>query len=129
MDQITYIIKGDPTALKRPRIGRDHIYDPQATLKLVLGLELQRQHGERRKYEGPLAFDIIFFMRIPTKSPKSIHKKYHMYRPDASNLLKLYEDVATGILYHDDCLIAQISATKIYDINPRVEFTITELRK
>ena len=51
----------------------------------------------------------------------------HYSRPDLSNLIKFIEDVATGILYKDDCIIAELVSYKHYDTNPRTEFMITPL--
>ncbi len=129
MALLTYVIQGDPIALNRARVGRNtcKMFDPQKQIKLLIGIELQRQHGERPLYTGPLKFDITFFMRLSNQLKKK-PPYYHIFKPDSSNMIKMYEDVCTGILYHDDCLIAAISAQKVYDLNPRVEFTITELR-
>ena len=68
--------------------------------------------------------------------PKSNKKKlatyggtYHHIKPDLSNMLKFTEDVAQSIIYADDCIIAEISAKKIYDHNPRTEFFFTQLKQ
>ncbi len=53
--------------------------------------------------------------------------KYHRNKPDISNLIKFYEDIGTGILYRDDCIIAYEVARKCYDDSPRTEFVITEI--
>lgn len=129
MVPIIYVIKGDPIALNRARVGRNicKMYDPQKQTKLILGIELQRQHGDRPLYTGPLKFDITFFMRLSNQMKKK-PPHFHTFKPDSSNMIKLYEDICTGILYHDDSLIASISAQKVYSLDPRVEFTITELR-
>ena len=67
-------------------------------------------------------------MRIPVR-PKKYQKPmgWHVYKPDVSNLLKFIEDTCTGILFHDDCIIASVLACKRYDIEPRTELIITEL--
>lgn len=32
-----------------------------------------------------------------------------------------------GIIYREDCIVAKITARKIYDENPRTEFTFEEI--
>jgi Holliday junction resolvase RusA-like endonuclease len=61
--------------------------------------------------------------------PKTRKKKnlFHISRPDLSNMIKFYEDVAQGILFSDDSKIAKITATKVYDEMPRVEIIITNV--
>lgn len=126
-----YVIKGDPTPLARARAGNRRVWDSQKQEKLVAGINLKHQHGSLPFYEGPLHLDVTFFMKIPEqisirKRETYLHK-YHVYKPDTSNLLKFIEDISTGVLYNDDCLIASISTKKVYDSNPRTEFIITKL--
>ena len=123
-----YTIPGDPIALNRARMGSaGRMYDPQKGTKLAIGIYLQNQHEGLPYYEGPLHFNITFFMYIP-KGMKKNTPHYHCKKPDVDNLAKMYIDIGTGILYQDDNIIAQISGLKIYDENPRVEFFITELK-
>ena len=123
----TYTITGDPVALARARHAEHRVYDSQKQLKLVVGLQFVNQHGDKQKFSGPVLLDIKFFMALPQKFPLSLPGSYHPYRPDLSNLIKWIEDVATGIIYKDDCIIAQINSQKLYDRNPRTEVTITSL--
>ena len=126
---VTYIIKGDPIALARARHYNRRVYDSQKNEKLVLGITLRNQHAERPQFIGPLQLDITFFMPIAKSRAKqraTLLDSYHFYTPDLSNLIKFVEDLATSILYPDDCLIAKIIAKKIYG-DPRTEFTITKL--
>jgi Holliday junction resolvase RusA-like endonuclease len=121
---VVYVIEGDPIPLARSRHVNYHVYDSQKKQKLISGLSLRDQHGERDLYEGPIHMDVTFFMRQAVKTPQS---GLHFYKPDLSNLLKFVEDVCTKVIYYDDCLIASISAKKVYSTNPRTEFTIREL--
>lgn len=126
-----YVIPGDPTALARARYGQRKVYDSQKQLKLIAGLSLVEQHRGLEMFIGPLHLDVTFFMGTPSKmnaaKRKSLDSTYHVYRPDLSNLLKFIEDIATGILYRDDSLIASISCKKIYDELPRTEFILTQI--
>ena len=49
-------------------------------------------------------------------------------KPDASNYLKLVEDALTGIVWEDDNLIADVSCSKYYSDDPRIEVTVTEAK-
>ena len=75
--------------------------------------------------------DITFFMR-PSKKFTALNKKtfinqYHTFIPDLSNMIKYVEDTAQGILYKNDSIISSITAKKVYDLNPRTEFTLKTL--
>lgn len=129
-DCITYIIEGDPVPLSRPRIGKNCLYDSQKQAKLILGIELSRQHGLRELYVGPIGLDFMFYFHMPPSSKKHHDKMRgtpHFFKPDISNLIKMYEDISNKILFNDDCLIAEITARKVYDDRPRTEFTIRKL--
>lgn len=140
MNNITYIITGDPIPLARPRIGGEgrKVYDSQKLIKLSIIHHLREQHNNRPLYTGPCHLEAIFYMKIPKNSPAkrtAMIGKYHIFKPDADNLVKFIADLACmktindeDVLLKDDCIIASISAKKIYDLNPRTEFTITELK-
>lgn len=124
-----YTIPGDPTPLMRHRHTKDgRTYDPQKHIKFAHGCMIKQQHGSLPYYEGPLRIQGICYMRIP-KRPKPHQKPgyWHIERPDTSNMQKHIEDVCTEILYKDDCLLASVVFEKIYDLNPRLEFSILEL--
>lgn len=127
-----YIIPGNPIPLARARHGNRRTWDSQKAIKFGWGVQLQNQHCEKKLYQGPLLLDINFFIEIPQTYKKKFDLLCGTYfdkRPDLSNLVKFVEDVATGILYHDDCSISRIITNKFYDDGkgPRTEFTIIEL--
>jgi Holliday junction resolvase RusA-like endonuclease len=124
-----YTVPGVPTPLARARIGRGRKpWDSQKKLKNDTAILLEYQHNGAPLYEGALHFDIVFFFPFPQTVSKSkieqLRGKSHVFKPDLSNLIKFIEDVGNGILYHDDSLIASISARKCYDDIPRTEFII-----
>jgi Holliday junction resolvase RusA-like endonuclease len=128
--QEKYIIPGDPVPLARPRWGNGHVYDSQSLLKMKASRILEELHGTKEKFIGPIHMDITFFMCLPKvgiKKMQEVNGKYHICRPDFSNLLKFCEDIAQPILYHDDCIIASICGCKRYDLTPRTELIITQL--
>lgn len=126
-----YVLSREPKPLARPRFFEKRVYDSQQSLKLLLGVELGNQHEDLPPFEGILHFDIDFYLPLPmTKSTKfKLEKqKYHIYKPDLSNLIKLIEDVCvdTGII-KDDSQIASIYSRKFYGDPSRTEFVITQL--
>ena len=132
-----YIIQGQPIPLSRARIGHGsrHMFDSQKQDKRIYAIHIQNQHGLDPILSGPLHLDITFFMKMPKLSPSAqLNKRhqYHFYKPDLSNLLKWVEDVATKVIYNDDCQIAIITAISIDPENVEIrtkDFTITAQEK
>ena len=106
-------------------------YDAQKDIKLIWGIHLRNQHTGPF-FEGPLHLDVLFAMAIPQhtnqKKKESLHGSAYIKTPDTSNMIKLVEDAAEGVLYKNDCIITRVTAVKKYDLNPRTEFTLTELK-
>ncbi len=128
--QITYVIPGNPVPWKRAGHANGTFYDQQKHAKLGTGIYIHNQH-QGVLYSGPLLLDITFFFPMPISLKKkwdTMRHKHNYYRPDLSNLIKYIEDVCTGLLYEDDCLITEIRAKKIYDDIGRTEFTLTEIK-
>ena len=138
---LTYTLIGDPVPLARPRMSGSvrKVYDSQKIIKHSLVNQLLEQHGDRPLYSGPLHLDVTFYMRMPIgmlKKTKDNVGKFHVYKPDLDNLIKMVGDIATidpysedaSILLKDDCIFASITAKKVYDLIPRTVFTITELK-
>ena len=71
-------------------------------------------------------------MPIPRTATKrkqmELDGKPHIARPDLDNCCKYYIDLGLNILYKDDSIVSQITAKKIYDQNPRTEFTLMEIK-
>ena len=130
MDEIVYVIPGEPIPLARPRHSHNNVYDSQKNQKLVLSINLRNQHKNKPLYLGPLLLNITFYMPVAKSREEfkaSLMGTPHFYKPDLSNLIKMTEDIANGIIFKDDCQIVEIIAKKIYG-EPRTEFTITEMR-
>jgi Holliday junction resolvase RusA-like endonuclease len=125
----TYRILHDPVPLARARWNGRRVYDPQMHLKIQLQHDIAVQHGKRPQYTGPLYVDCTFFMPMPQRMQDNSIGKPHIYKPDLDNLVKLLFDVASRILFKDDCSICQLTCRKIYDRNPRTEFTVHEQDK
>lgn len=125
-----YRLDGDPVSLKRPRMGKQHMFDAQKEQKLITGISLQQQHGAYDLFEGPLLLIAEFFFKMPVKITKKKREELNGQpvekKPDLSNLIKYIEDAATTVLYHDDCIITTITAIKRYGDEPHTHFVIAE---
>jgi len=126
MREKRYILLGDPTPLARARMGNQKMWDSQKEHKLVAGLHLRQQHNDEPFFEGPILLEMSFYLKRPLTGPNR-KRHYHSFRPDLDNLIKFIADISNGVLYDDDCIIASITARKIYDEEPRSEFTVREL--
>lgn len=123
-----FVIPGDPIPWARARTHKGKFWDSQKQFKLNIGLLLSNQHGQESLFAGPLAVRMLFCLPIPpSRAKQNLKHVLHSQKPDLSNLVKFIEDTATGILYHDDCLIASLEVQKRYDDNPRTELYIAEL--
>lgn len=120
----TFVIPGDPIPLARPRYSNHNsrVYDSQKQEKLIIGITLRNQY-EGEPMKGPLHLTARFYLPMP-KTRTTKPGAPHYFRPDLSNLLKWVEDVITDIIITDDALIASIFSSKMYDLNPRTEFTL-----
>jgi len=125
---VKFIVPGDPVSLDRARYGRGkdgtaRIYDSQRDEKLMVGITLRSQNGDREPIAVPIYLDITFYFKKP-RGFKAL-SLWKTSRPDTSNLLKFYEDVGTEAgLWKDDSFIVKITAQKVYDDNPRTEFYV-----
>lgn len=125
-----FVIPGKPIPLARARHNGSVIYDKQKHEKQIYRYQLLAQR-KLPMFTGPLILTITFYMTIPMswsiKKKTMMKGQLHDKKPDYSNLLKFMEDCGTGILYEDDSKIAVVIGKKIYDTEPRTEFTITEV--
>lgn len=123
-----YKIPGEPVPLSRPRanLSSRRFYNSQQNVMLSASIYLQSQHNVHKFYEGPLHLEVVFYFPYPKSFPKYKREEltYKETRCDLDNLIKFVCDISQGVLFHDDAIIASISAKKVYDKDPRTEFTI-----
>jgi Holliday junction resolvase RusA-like endonuclease len=124
-----YVVQGDPVPLARARSSGNRMYDSQKNIKQFIRISLEGQHNQQM-YKGPVILDIRFYLELPKRKMHPHHTPLgpHFFKPDLSNLIKMYEDVCTGLLLQDDAQIATIIAHKYYDYVPRTEFSIIEIK-
>lgn len=65
--------------------------------------------------EGPVAVTLAFLLPFPEserRKTKAIGRRRHTGRPDADNLAKSVLDALTGLLWHDDAQVAELTVAK-----------------
>ena len=77
------------------------------------------EQGTKRAVELELLF--VF------ERARSNKTAYHAQKPDASNLVKIVEDAANGVLWHDDCQIGRLTAQKVWGLPARTELVVRVL--
>jgi Holliday junction resolvase RusA-like endonuclease len=122
----TYCINVSPISWQRAGMNKARFFDKQVQDKIAVGLLLRKQHGNDPLFDGPLGIDIIFYIKHSKVKPKPL-VKWHFTTPDVDNFLKFIFDAMRSVVMVDDRLFSQVNMTKVYDMNPRTEFTIREL--
>lgn len=126
-------IEGIPLALKRPKICRRKMYNPQCKEMNCFGWLVQEQLDPKfLPIAYPVRLEIVFEMPIP----KSLSKKKqnllegmsHCVKPDISNLIKFVEDSLNGIVWVDDKCISQIIASKCYSFDPKTVINVRKIK-
>lgn len=119
-------IPGQPIPLSRPRFCKKSgkVYDCQKDEKFFYRVLLTKQLGKDRRLEGPISLKATFAFSTPDSS---LWGKPYIKVPDLSNLVKLVEDSATGILYKDDALVTHIDIIKVWQAESYTEFIVSEI--
>lgn len=136
---IRFHIPGEPIAKGRPRAttinGAARLYTPTKTVNyeslVALAAQQMMRSAELRMLTGPLHMEF----RVVFGTPKSWTKKrlaahairpeYVTKRPDLDNLMKALSDGMNGVVYADDCQIAQCTGRKVYGDQPGVWVTVS----
>lgn len=129
------IIPGDPLTQLRMRFGRcgkfSKVFDPVKKEKDKIKAFLREKYGDFGFFEHPVV-SFLFCMPIPASTSKKQRAMYLNRRvrqeskPDTDNLLKLYLDCMSGILFQDDNIVSIGMAIKIYHPEPKTIINIQE---
>ncbi len=135
---IKLTIPGDPVAQARPRMFKrgckTMVYDPQGAFKASLRRTV-REQLELLDYKQHMRYPRLnfwFYMSIPKSMTKAeriyanMERLKHVKKPDVDNLMKLYMDVMTPLVYADDNCASIGRAIKLYSQEPRTVILITE---
>lgn len=144
MRPLVVTIPGPPVAFARMRLAvrsRRH-FEPanQRAWKAsarkrfsVLKRSASLAPGRLWPLDVPLAVSLLFAFECPKSHRRKRRppgRRPYTATPDLDNLVKLALDAGNGIVWHDDRLICEVSARKIYAAQgeePRTVFLIKEL--
>lgn len=126
-------ILGCPTPVARPRVTHHHTYNPKKKQQDKLSFEIKAQLPlSYIPSIKPIELSLFFFMPIPKSYSKKKRESLRGQpctshaKGDLSNLVKIVEDAANGILYKDDSQIYELVAQKTYSEKPRTIIIIEE---
>lgn len=124
----TILLEMPPIAKGRARQGKYGHYTPARTRNYETTVSrLIKAQFYMLPLTGPVYCHFQFVFEKPKKSK---HHKWHITRPDGSNLQKAIEDAANGLIFEDDSQIAKWSGEKLYcepGQTPRIVLTIQAL--
>ena len=129
----TYVIPQPPLPWSRPGLAGKRFFDAQTKDKLVYKITLESQHKDEHLFSKPVSIDMTFFMAMPNVVIERRKKSgieeciHHCVKPDIDNLVKFVFDAIKNVIITDDKIIYSMTAKKLYDSNPRTEFTIKEI--
>lgn len=110
-----------------------YTYDPQDEIKDHISSKIRSQ-WQRLPVRSPIYLKMGFYMYIPKATSKKRlqemddSKFLHLKKPDLSNMEKFYEDCMNRVVFFDDSQIVVKDTFKKFDLNPRVEIWIAELK-
>jgi Holliday junction resolvase RusA-like endonuclease len=113
----SYFIECEPVGKARPRLGRGGVvFTPSKTRKTeaIIGRYLMTRRPEKITAEMLSELELSVKLEFIFSRPKSVKRNNHIITPDIDNICKLVCDACNGILWHDDCLITQLQASKRY---------------
>ena len=128
---ILYEILGNPIPLKRHRHSGKKCYDPQKKEKEMMQWNIKNLLNGLFPAHTAIKLVVEYHMPIPKSYSKrkaeECFKGPHTKKPDLSNLIKFTEDAFNGMVWEDDCLIAEIEARKFYSDTPKTIFKIDNI--
>jgi Holliday junction resolvase RusA-like endonuclease len=112
-----------PVAKGRARSGIGHHYTPSRTRDYedYLRVSAREQYDSTPMY-GPLAVDIVIVFGTKKKERWG---DWHIFKPDGDNLEKAVFDALKGIIWLEDCLIADHRTRKYWGEESSVVVTVS----
>lgn len=136
MGMIRFVVYGKPKAKGRPKFYRRGrwvgVATPNETREYEANfLEQALAYKPKKPLDVPLSVTLDFYMPIPssglTKRDRAEAEKETMpvgKKPDIDNMIKASLDALNTIFWQDDRLIANLTASKRYSLEPRTEVKI-----
>ena len=112
-------VEGDPQGEPRPRAtvvgGKPRMYVPVNPWRKAVA-QVAKESAPRLM-EGPLAVRIACYFKRPKRLMRRRDPEgpvLHIAKPDSDNLAKAVLDALNGVLYYDDCQVAELVVRKYY---------------
>lgn len=125
------VAQGRPRAFLNKRTGHAGVFDPAASrnYKATAQQHFRDAWGGRPLLKGPVRIEVVAIFTLPRsrwrKTP--VAKAAKTGKPDGSNLLKIIEDAANGVIWVDDSQVVDARVRKFVGGQgepPRVEIWI-----
>lgn len=139
MDCIKFTVYGEPVAQGRPRgsirNGKVHMRDPAKSkyFKQYVAL-IASQHRPEKVITGPVSMDVKVYRPMPKSVSNSKRRKKSCKgssepttKPDVDNYVKGVKDALNHLIYKDDSQVVDLTVSKFYSEEPRVEIKIKEV--
>jgi len=146
-DPVTIVLLGEPVPWARAAGGKSRkLFTPTkqrnnaATLRMAAQQAMEEIPAQRSAVPGvplpfdvPVRLDLLAELAIPTswsgrmKARAICGELKPGTKPDLSNIVKQVEDALKGVVYRDDARITELSARKIYGVQPKLVITISQI--
>ncbi|MBR1673089.1 MAG: RusA family crossover junction endodeoxyribonuclease [Fretibacterium sp.] len=138
-----FTVPGKAVPQGRPRAtiirGRAHVYDPprsRAYKRHVAECVLEQSRAGAPHLSGPIGVRIMEYRRCPSKWKKQEQERAYageilpVEPADLDNIMKgVLDGITKAGIWEDDAQVVDISASKFYGREPRIEIDIEELRR
>jgi Holliday junction resolvase RusA-like endonuclease len=135
---IQFNVPGMAVGKSRPKLARnsdsasayEKMDNYESFVRMVASVKMRRW----RLYDCPVSLSLSICVSPPSSWPLEKQKKAKLGRlppttsPSVCNIIKLYRDAMTGVVWIDDKQILGINAQKYYGSTPSVEVTVREIR-
>lgn len=134
--QVEFSVPGRPIGKQRPRFARRGSFITTYTAKETVEYEKKVRTEYNKKnpgvvLEGPISVSIHSVHPIPKGTSKKKTEELigtpHMKKPDTDNMGKIILDGLNHTAFHDDAQVTEISISKVYGLEPRVDVILKEL--
>ena len=135
--EVSFTVPGKPFGKQRPRMSRRGkfvtTYTPKETVEYENLVKLSYYNSAgNTKLKGAIKANIKGVFPIPSTTSNKQKEKMisgevkYTKKIDCDNMAKCVLDALNNIAYDDDSQIYELSVTKEYGENPRVEITLKE---
>lgn len=130
---INLIIPGEPVSKARPRVCKWGTFTPIKTVNYETLVKELFIISKQEKMNGMLEVQIRCYFTIPKSTSKKNKVKMEnktmrpVKKPDLDNLAKICLDALNKLAFEDDSQVVDLTISKHYDNEPRVEILIEEV--